>query len=247
MRDSKYLLPDNAETIKATEILAKEGFVVMPYMYPDLNVARDLVNAGAATIMPLASPIGSNKGLATKEFIQILIDIIGCPADKIGLVIFSGSQFLFVLQGTKQDGQYRFQQQCGFRFRSVAGGDELFKEVTNLFVSHNGHDPFRVPVGQTGQLRIVGKLQQTAVVPCLFSVDNHLVVCLPGDDDEGSGGKLHVQILGNKLGFTAQKVDDLMVNMEFLAGTVTDPTGVFECKILEMDIIGKGILHDITP
>lgn len=70
MRDSKYLLPDNTETIKATEILANEGFVVMPYMYPDLNVARDLVNAGAATIMPLASPIGSNKGLATKEFIQ---------------------------------------------------------------------------------------------------------------------------------------------------------------------------------
>ena len=44
MRDSKYLLPDNYETIKATEILAKEGFVVMPYMYPDLNVARDLVD-----------------------------------------------------------------------------------------------------------------------------------------------------------------------------------------------------------
>lgn len=79
MKDSKYLLPDNYETIKATEILAKEGFVVMPYMYPDLNVARDLVNAGAASIMPLASPIGSNKGLATKEFIQILIDEIDLP------------------------------------------------------------------------------------------------------------------------------------------------------------------------
>ena len=79
MRDSKYLLPDNAETIKATEILAKDGFIVMPYMYPDLNVARDLVNAGAASIMPLAAPIGSNKGLATKEFIQILIDEIDLP------------------------------------------------------------------------------------------------------------------------------------------------------------------------
>lgn len=79
MRDTKYLLPDNQETIKATEILAKEGFVVMPYMYPDLNVARDLVNAGAAAIMPLASPIGSNKGLTTKEFIQILIDEIDLP------------------------------------------------------------------------------------------------------------------------------------------------------------------------
>ena len=79
MRDSKYLLPDNAETIKATERLAKEGFVVMPYMYPDLNVARDLVEAGAAAVMPLAAPIGSNKGLATKEFIQILIDEIDLP------------------------------------------------------------------------------------------------------------------------------------------------------------------------
>ena len=79
MRDSKYLLPDNSETIKATEILAKEGFVVLPYMYPDLNVARDLVSAGAAAVMPLAAPIGSNKGLATKEFIQILIDEIDLP------------------------------------------------------------------------------------------------------------------------------------------------------------------------
>jgi len=79
MKDSKYLLPDNQETIKATEILAKEGFVVMPYMYPDLYAARDLVNAGAASVMPLASPIGSNKGLATKEFIQILVDEIDVP------------------------------------------------------------------------------------------------------------------------------------------------------------------------
>ena len=75
IHDSKYLLPDNYETVKATEILAKEGFVVMPYMYPDLNAARDLVNAGAACIMPL----GSNKGLCTKEFIQILIDEIELP------------------------------------------------------------------------------------------------------------------------------------------------------------------------
>lgn len=79
MRDSKYLLPDNYETTKATEILAKEGFMVLPYMYPDLYVARDLVNVGACAVMPLASPIGSNKGLATKEFIQILVDEIELP------------------------------------------------------------------------------------------------------------------------------------------------------------------------
>ena len=79
MRDTKYLLPDNNETVKATEMLAKEGFVVLPYMYPDLYAARDLVNAGAAAVMPLAAPIGSNKGLATREFIQILVDEIDLP------------------------------------------------------------------------------------------------------------------------------------------------------------------------
>ena len=79
IRDTKYLLPDNYETAKATEILAKEGFVVMPYMYPDLNAARDMQNAGAACIMPLAAPIGSNRGVCTKDFIQILIDEIDLP------------------------------------------------------------------------------------------------------------------------------------------------------------------------
>ena len=79
INDSKYLLPDNQETIKATEMLNKEGFVVLPYMYPDLYVARELVKAGAATIMPLGSYIGSNRGLKTKEFIQLLIDEIDIP------------------------------------------------------------------------------------------------------------------------------------------------------------------------
>jgi thiazole synthase len=79
IRDSKYLLPDNVETIKATEILAKEGFIVMPYMYPDLYAARALVDAGAAAVMPLGAPIGSNKGLCTKDFIKILVDEIDLP------------------------------------------------------------------------------------------------------------------------------------------------------------------------
>ena len=79
MRDTKYLFPDNYETVKATEILAKEGFIVLPYMDPDLNVARDLQSAGAAAVMPLAAPIGSNKGLATKAMIQVLIDEIDLP------------------------------------------------------------------------------------------------------------------------------------------------------------------------
>lgn len=79
IHESKYLLPDNYETVKATEILAQEGFIVMPYMYPDLNVARALARAGAASIMPLGAPIGSNKGLCTKDFIKILVDEIDLP------------------------------------------------------------------------------------------------------------------------------------------------------------------------
>ena len=79
IKDSKYLLPDNYETAKATEVLAKEGFVVMPYMYPYLQAARDMANAGAACIMPLGAPIGSNKGLVTGDFIQILVDEMNLP------------------------------------------------------------------------------------------------------------------------------------------------------------------------
>lgn len=79
IKDSRYLLPDNHETVRATEILAHEGFTVMPYMYPDLQAAREMRDAGAACIMPLGAPIGSNKGLATKEFLQILIDEIDLP------------------------------------------------------------------------------------------------------------------------------------------------------------------------
>jgi thiazole synthase len=77
--DQKYLLPDNTETIKATEALVKEGFVVLPYMYPDLIAARRLVDAGASAVMPLAAPIGSNRGLTTLEFIRILVEEITIP------------------------------------------------------------------------------------------------------------------------------------------------------------------------
>lgn len=79
INDSKYLLPDNQETIKATEILVKEGFVVLPYVSADLYVARALVNVGAAAVMPLGSFIGSNQGLRTREFIQAIIEEIDLP------------------------------------------------------------------------------------------------------------------------------------------------------------------------
>lgn len=77
--DNKYLLPDGYETAKATEILAKEGFVVLPYVNADPYVARSCVDAGAAAVMPLGAPIGSNRGLKTREMVRILIDEIDLP------------------------------------------------------------------------------------------------------------------------------------------------------------------------
>ncbi len=77
--DNRYLLPDNEETIKATSVLAREGFVVLPYMNPDLTAGRKLLEAGAAAVMPLGSPIGTNRGLKTRELVQIMIDEIKCP------------------------------------------------------------------------------------------------------------------------------------------------------------------------
>ena len=70
--DMQYLMPDNWETLRATEILAKEGFVVLPYVLPDLPLARRLEDAGAAAVMPLGAPIGSNRGLETRPLIPML-------------------------------------------------------------------------------------------------------------------------------------------------------------------------------
>ena len=79
IHESKYLMPDNYETIRATEILAKEGFIVMPYMMPDLVAARSLRDAGASAIMPLGAPIGSNKGLCTRDFVKMIVEEIDLP------------------------------------------------------------------------------------------------------------------------------------------------------------------------
>lgn len=79
INDMKYLMPDNFETIKATEILSKEGFVVLPYVTPDLIVAKKLEKAGAAAVMPLGSPIGSLRGLETKGLISMLIENCEVP------------------------------------------------------------------------------------------------------------------------------------------------------------------------
>ena len=79
IKDSRYLLPDNCETIKACKLLSDDGFIAMPYMMPDLSAARSMAEAGASAIMPLGAPIGSNKGLLTKEFIKIMVEEIDLP------------------------------------------------------------------------------------------------------------------------------------------------------------------------
>lgn len=86
INDTRYLLPDNYETIKATETLSAEGFVVLPYMYPDLYVAKALVAAGAAAVMPLGSLIGSNQGLKMRMSIEVLIEEI----DKVPIIVDAG-------------------------------------------------------------------------------------------------------------------------------------------------------------
>ncbi len=72
--DPKYLLPDAAETLRATETLAKEGFIVMPYIQADPILCKYLEDAGAAAVMPLGAPIGSNQGLRTRDFLRIIIE-----------------------------------------------------------------------------------------------------------------------------------------------------------------------------
>jgi thiazole synthase len=86
INDSRYLLPDNGETIKATEILSSEGFVVLPYMHPDLYAAKALVRAGAAAVMPLGSLIGSSQGLKMRTLIEVLIEEI----EEVPIIVDAG-------------------------------------------------------------------------------------------------------------------------------------------------------------
>lgn len=89
--DPKYLMPDPIETLKATEELAKLGFIVLPYIHADPVLCKRLENVGTAAVMPLGSPIGSNKGLRTIDFLEIIISQstvpviidagIGAPSD----------------------------------------------------------------------------------------------------------------------------------------------------------------------
>ena len=80
--DPKYLLPDPIETLKATEVLAKMGFVVLPYIQADPVLCKRLEEAGAATVMPLGAPIGTNKGIITRDLIEIIIEQSNIPVVK---------------------------------------------------------------------------------------------------------------------------------------------------------------------
>ena len=77
--DPRYLLPDSTETLRATEMLAKEGFIVLPYCQADPTLCKRLEEAGAAAVMPLGSPIGSNLGLRTRDFLRIIIEQSSAP------------------------------------------------------------------------------------------------------------------------------------------------------------------------
>lgn len=83
--DPKYLLPDAMETLKATEELARLGFIVLPYIHADPVLCKQLENAGTAAVMPLGSPIGSNKGLRTLDFLEIIIE-----QSKVPVIIDAG-------------------------------------------------------------------------------------------------------------------------------------------------------------
>ena len=77
--DPRYLLPDSVETLKATEQLVKLGFIVLPYCQADPTLCKHLAEAGAATVMPLGAPIGTNKGLQTRDFLRIIIEQATVP------------------------------------------------------------------------------------------------------------------------------------------------------------------------
>ncbi len=77
--DPKYLMPDPIETLKATEELARDGFVVLPYIQADPVLCKRLEEAGAAAVMPLGAPIGTNKGLSTRHMLEIIIEQSNVP------------------------------------------------------------------------------------------------------------------------------------------------------------------------
>jgi thiazole synthase len=101
IRDNRHLLPDGHGTVLATETLVQEDFVVLPCINADPVIARQLEDAGAATVMPLVAPIGTNKGLTTREMIQLIIDKARVPV-AVDAGICKPSQALNFLQNLRK-------------------------------------------------------------------------------------------------------------------------------------------------
>ena len=117
--DPKYLMPDPVETLIATEQLVKDGFVVLPYCHADPVLCKRLEDVGSHAVMPLGSPIGSNQGLQSKEFLKIIIEQanvpvivdagIGCPSKQMKLWKWGGRRIgqygLGKFQESRNDGR----------------------------------------------------------------------------------------------------------------------------------------------
>lgn len=137
--DPKYLMPDPIETLKATEELAKLGFVVLPYIHADPVLCKRLEDAGTAAVMPLGSPIGTNKGLKTFDFLQIIIEQskvpviidagIGAPSDA-ALAMEMGADAVLVNTAIAIAGN-SVQMAIAFRFAVQAGRMAFESKLAN--------------------------------------------------------------------------------------------------------------------
>lgn len=137
--DPKYLMPDPIETLKATEELAKLGFVVLPYIHADPVLCKRLEDAGTAAVMPLGSPIGTNKGLKTFDFLQIIIEQskvpviidagIGAPSDA-ALAMEMGADAVLVNTAIAIAGN-PVQMAIAFRFAVQAGRMAFESKLAN--------------------------------------------------------------------------------------------------------------------
>ena len=137
--DPKYLMPDPIETLKATEELARLGFVVLPYIHADPVLCKRLEDAGTAAVMPLGSPIGTNKGLKTFDFLQIIIEQskvpviidagIGAPSDA-ALAMEMGADAVLVNTAIAIAGN-PVQMAIAFRFAVQAGRMAFESKLAN--------------------------------------------------------------------------------------------------------------------
>jgi len=148
--DPRYLMPDAIETLRATEELAKLGFIILPYIHADPVLCKRLEDAGTAAVMPLGSPIGSNKGLRTIDFLEIIIEQskvpviidagIGAPSDaakamEIGAdavlvntaIAVAGNpvEMAFAFRLAVQSGRMAYEAKLGNRFNQAIASSPL--------------------------------------------------------------------------------------------------------------------------